>query len=983
MVPFRSRIAAAAAAGSLALLLAVPVQAQQTGRVQGSVVEAQNQQPLSGAQVYIPGTGLGTLTNVQGNYLLLNVPAGTHTLRVELIGYASQSRQITVTAGGVATANFELGASAIALDEVVVTGQGREMRRREIGNTITSVGTENLETAPISSMSEMLQGRAPGVNVLGGGGKAGQGTKVVLRGAASFSQGVEPVIYVDGVRMDNSQAFGVWTGGTAWTGLDDINPADVERIEIVKGAAAATLYGTEASNGVIQIFTKRGREGERGTWTYRGEYGASNVPSSYYGNVSVYGDWFHENYVNNAPLMEHQLSVNGGLEGFTYYASGTYRGTEGTVPNNDEEYMAGRVNLQLFPRDNLVVRLNTGYSNREVGFPQDANNIYGYGINALTAGPPGLFMPVDQIERIEVAGKSGRFTSGLTAEYSPFDNFSNRFTGGVDIVQYDNTEFQPYGANSFNPLGRKENYRRDATTLSFEYSGSFTYNFADFISSSLTGGLQAYQRILGAVDAYGRDFPAPGLSVVGSAATTFGWEWRLTTKSAGFFLQEQLGFWDRMFLTVGARADGHSAFGEDYPYQVYPKASLSYVLSEHDFVPRFFDNLRLRAAYGTAGQQPGAFDAVMTWNSVSALEGVPAVTPANLGNPELAPEVSNEFEAGIDLSVLNGRFGLEATYFDQTTTGALLPVRPPPSLGFQSTQLENVGEIANSGIELALTARLVETEDLSWGAQFNYTRTENEVTDLGGLPELYVHWTQATRLGFPVGAFFGDVYVNGDACPPAPSDLPAGADWSTACAVHSDGVLEYFDEPSLGVHNLGYIGPPFPTNTFQLSTDLTFKNRFHLRALVDHAGGQYVESATVRWMTRLSVPSGDEIVPDLAGGSTAAFCHEGSELYDDPAIQAFCDNPWPYGGRGNVVIPATYTKLRELTLSYDIPAEMMGNFGFRNGTVYLTGRNLWRDQDVRLLESEANYATGRDLSAQEYFISPIPRQFVFGLRLGF
>lgn len=985
MVPFRSRIAAIAAAGSLVAFLAVPLAAQQTGRVQGSVVNGQTQEPLSGAQVYIPGTGLGTLTNAQGNFLLLNVPAGTHQLRVELIGYSSQAQEITVAAGQVATANFELGQSAISLDEVVVTGQGRELRRREIGNTITSMSTEDLQTAPISSMSDMLQGRAPGVAILPGGGNVGQGTKVVLRGAASFSQGIEPVIYVDGVRMDNSAAMGVWTGGIGWSGLDDINPSDVERIEIVKGAAAATLYGTEASNGVIQIFTKRGREGDRGSWMYRGEYGAARTPTDWWG-VSVYSDWFVDNYVSTAPLTEHQLSVNGGVQGFTYYASGTYRNQDGVLPNNGEDYLSFRGNLQLFPRDNLVVRVNTGYSNRKVGFPQDANNIYGYGINALAAGPRGQFLPVYQIERIEATAKSGRFTSGATAEYTPFENFSNRFTLGVDIVNYDNTEFQPYGANSQNPFGRKDNYRRDATTLSFEYSGSFTYKFADYISSSLTAGLQAYERQIGANDAYGRDFPAPGLSVVGSAATTTGWEFRQTTKSAGFFLQEQVGFWDRMFLTVGARADGHSAFGADYPYQVYPKAAISYVLSEHSFVPSFFDNLRVRAAYGTAGQQPGAFDAIKTWSPTSALEGVPAVTPDNLGNPDLAPEVSNEFEAGVDASVLNGRIGLELTYFDQRTTGALLPVRQPPSLGFQNTQLENVGEIANQGVEVALNGTIMETQDIHWGGQINYTATKNTVTDLGELPELYVQWTQITRKDFPVGAFFGDSrYVNGDACPAAPSGVSA-ADWAAACQVYGPGVLEYFDSPNLGADNPGYIGPPFPTNTWQVSTDFSYKNRFHFRALLDHAGGQYVESATVRWLTRLNVVNGDTIVDSsLWGTNVAAWCHSDSDKFDDAAVQAACANPWPSGGRGNVIIDASYIKLREVTLSYDLPTDLLGNVGFRSGTVYLTGRNLWRHQDSMLLESEANYDTssGTQLEAQEYFIQPIPQQFVFGLRLGF
>lgn len=939
----------------LALLAASGLSAQQTGTIQGTVFNAMTQEPVAGAQVFLPGTSLGALSNSSGRYLIQNVPAGTHTVRVEIIGFSPHEGEVVVPAGGMVSQDFRLNTSAIALDEVVVTGQGREVSRREIGTSIAAVNTENIEMGPVKSMSDLLQGRAPGVNLLSGGGKVGQGSKLVLRGPGSFSQSIEPVIYVDGIRIDNSTASGVFTGGTSWSGLDDINPADVERIEIVKGAAAATLYGTEASAGVIQIFTKRGREGADNRWTYRGEAGFSNTPSDWW-DVSVYSDWFYNNYVDQAaPLMEHQLTTSGGQDGFSYYASGTYRMREGILPNNSEDYYAFRANLQLFPRQDLVVRINTGYSARDVAMPQDANNVYGYGINALTAGPVGNFMPVEAIELIEVGLTSGRFTGGTTLEYNPLDNLTNRAVFGVDIVNMDNTEFHPYGGHSLVPRGRKEVYQRNATSLSAEYNGTLTNDLLDWLSSSLTWGFQAYQKDTGVANAYGEQFPGPGLSTVGAAAVTSGWEYRLRTRSAGFFLQEHLGFWDRLFVTVGARADAHSAFGEDYPYQIYPKISGSWVVSSHDFTPDLFSSLRLRAAYGTAGQQPGAFDAVRTWDAASAFEGEPAVTPNNIGNPDLAPEVSHEIEVGLDAGILEDRFTVQATYFNQRTEGALLPVQYPPSEGFLSTQLENVGEIRNQGLELGAAARVIQTDEIAWNVGANLMLTKNEVTDLGDLEELYVQWTQATREGFPVGAFFGDRYI-----------------------VQNGEVVEVLDQPELGEDNPGYIGPAFPTRTFQLSTDATW-NRLSLRAMLDHSAGAYTESSTVRWLTRLEVPVDDEVVPELAGQRVAAYCHGNPE----PALQAFCENPWPSGGRGNVVMPTDFWKLREVSLSYDVPTDLSQLFRLSNATVYASGRNLWRHLETLSLEAEADYDTGDQLSNQEYFITPIPRQFVFGVRVGF
>lgn len=954
------------------LPLTAPVSAQATGRIVGQVTDASTQAPLSGVQVFIPGTQFGSLTNQDGRYLLLNVPAGTHTLRTVVIGYGAQETTINLDAGGTATANFALNISAVALDEVVVTGQGRETARREIGNSITTVSTEGLENAPVTSMSELLQGRSAGMTIMSGGGTVGQGSKIILRGAGSIAMGVQPLIYVDGVRIDNTDYSGVWTGGTSWSGIDDINPADIERVEVVKGAAAATLYGTEASAGVIQIFTKRGREGQTSNWTYSSEYGVNNTPKDWW-DVSLYAPWFYDNYVDNGTVMEQQLSTQGGLEGFSYFASGTYRTQVGMLPGNEEDYYSFRGNMQLFPREDLVLQLNTGYVERKVSMPQDANNIYGYGINAIAGGPTGLFMPIDEIQLIETQMKSDRFTSGLKAEWRPLEDLMLRATAGADILHFDNFEFQPYGANSFNPLGRKDNTRRNKTSLNVELAGAWFRQLTDDVKMDISAGFQAYTTDEGRSEAFGRDFPAPGLSTVGSAANTTGWEWRREQKSAGFYLQDQIGFKDYLFLTVGARADGHSAFGEDHPYEVYPKAAVSYVISEHGLFPDFVEQFRVRTAYGTAGQQPGAFDAVRTWQPASALEGVAAVTPQNLGNPELAPEKSYEFEGGFDADLFRGRLGIEATYYNQRTEGALIAVRYPPSEGFLSTQLENVGEIKNHGLEFSANGLIMELDNFRWSGAVNLHLTENEILNLGEEEELYQHWTQAHRVGFPLGAFYGDRFVVKDGQAVEVKDTP----W----VLDADGnpVLDENGNKITNEDNPGYIGPPFPTRTFQFSSTMDIFDRWHLRFMLDHSGGNYAESATIRWVARMTIPDGTEGVdPQFYGESALKICHETT----DKAILAFCESPWPTGGRGNVVMPADFWKLREITLSYDVPAEFLGNFGFDSGMLYFTGRNLWRSIDTWAMEAEANYSTN-DLSNQDYFITPIPRQFTFGLRLGF
>src|SRR5690606_32095001 len=314
-----------------------------------------------GAQVFIPGTSQGTLTNRDGGYLLAGVPAGSHTVRVSLIGYGSESRSVEVQAGQAATADFELRQSAIALDEVIVTGAGVATERRKLGNTVATIGTDALEEAPVSNVSELLQGREPGVVGLPSGGSAGEGAKIRIRGTSSLSQSNEPIVYVDGVRVDNAGGWGprVSTGGGGNPSrLDDINPDAIERVEILKGAAAATLYGTEASNGVIQIFTKRGSAGAP-RFTLQVEQGLTRYPGGRYkdhaGFVTTpeeaarlsefYGmdiqPWKAFAVDNISQLFEtghaqvYSLSATGGSENITYFVSGRYADEDGPFGAED------------------------------------------------------------------------------------------------------------------------------------------------------------------------------------------------------------------------------------------------------------------------------------------------------------------------------------------------------------------------------------------------------------------------------------------------------------------------------------------------------------------------------------------------------------------------------------------------------------------------------------------------------------------------
>ncbi|HEX2168369.1 MAG TPA: carboxypeptidase-like regulatory domain-containing protein, partial [Longimicrobiales bacterium] len=258
---------------------AIALQAQQaTGTVRGRVVTANTARPVGEVQVSVPGTGRGTATNADGQFLLLNVPAGTHTIRAELIGYSPLEQAITVTAGETVTVELELSESAIALDELVVTGTAGGQERRAIGNVVTQVrAAEAVETALIPNVQGLLNARASNVVVMPGTGMVGTGAKIRIRGASSLALSNDPLIYVDGVRVDNAQATGPSVqafGSSVISRWNDFNPDDIESIEVIKGPAAATLYGTEASKGVVHIITKKGKIGTP-VWNFSMRQGAS------------------------------------------------------------------------------------------------------------------------------------------------------------------------------------------------------------------------------------------------------------------------------------------------------------------------------------------------------------------------------------------------------------------------------------------------------------------------------------------------------------------------------------------------------------------------------------------------------------------------------------------------------------------------------------------------------------------------------------
>ena len=763
----------AAMPASLVPFSAMPAQGN-AGTVRGQVTRSSPGGGVAGAQVFVVGTRVGGVTDADGRYTFTGVPAGTQTVRVRALGFHPIDKTVDVVSGQTATVDFVVTSAPVSLDEVVVTGTAGSARKREVGN---SIGQVKLSEAPevTSTVSNLLTGRVAGVSVSGATGNSGAGSAIRLRGSTSVALTNQPLIYVDGVRTrsDEYPRNGIFTGTTQrganayGSPLNDINPEDIDRIEIVKGAAAATLYGTDAAAGVIQIFTKRGSQGAP-KWNAQFNTGFDKLQK--FGTDSV-PLLFMDPFVRNGVRYGGNLQVAGGAsETLRYLVSGGGDYTEGVLPNDNEKKYQLRTNMDFLPLRKIAMSWSSAYSNNLVAQTPAGNNAQGITLNAFrrdrnyfgSADPD----TIRQVLQQDLKSNIDRLILGTTITATPLANFSSRFTVGWDRAAVDNRNVRPYGFPNA-PLGVIQDQRWANNTLSTDWVNSYDFVPTQAFKVTASAGVQYVNSAVSDAVAFSENFPSPSDPTVASGALKNADENRQRVITGGAFGQALVGFRDRYFLTVGARIDGNTAFGTDFGFQVYPKVSGSWVISEEPFWSQSLGSLKLRAAYGAAGRAPTAFAAVQTWNPVG-WGGQPAVRPNNYGNKDLGPERTGELELGFEESALSGRLNVDFTYFNATTTDAIFNVRSVPSNGFLNNVLKNVGEMKKSGIEVAVTGTIIDRPQFGVNAGLNVSTNHSEVVSLGGAPAFSVGNFGWVIEGEPAPVVRGRVIRNPNAVGVAP-----------------------------------------------------------------------------------------------------------------------------------------------------------------------------------------------------------------------
>ncbi len=953
--------------------------------ITGTVTDQRSGLPLPGAQVIIIGTTTGAMTDDKGQYRIPGVPAGTVRLRVRLLGYGLVERTVTVQDGTPAVVNFTLSTSPLALDAVVVTGTPGGTQVREIGNAVGRIdAAEIARTSPSVNVQQVIGQRDPGVIVQPAAGMVGAGSAIRIRGTSSLSLTNQPIIYVDGVRIDNSASAGpaIRQGRTA-SRLNDFNPEDIESIEIIKGPAAATLYGTEASNGVIQILTKRGKSGaprldvtlrtgtnymkdpeERFRYTYGKNPNTAQVDS--FNIFDYYKQLTGKSIFTNGQLGNVDGSVSGGSDAARYFASANYGVNHGIVDYNWENTAGTRLNLSLLPSAKWKLDTYLNYSQNETRFAQAAD---GFGIwDMLVWSSPSLlntptkgfrYANPDIAGQIDSRSKVSRFTGGVDLRYQPTSWLTQQLKVGDDNGQTTNQVLfprVPFGdVNFFGARSGGEKTLEAVTT---------TFNTLDYaataktevhkISTATSAGAQYYRKQVSLVSAVGSNFATPDITTIGGAASTSSGETFVENKTLGMYVQEVLGFSNRLFITGAVRGDANSAFGSDFKAAYYPKLSASWVVSEEPFFQPYtgrINSLKLRGAWGEAGQQPDVFAALRLYAPQTGPGGVPVVTPSSFGNPALRPERGKELEVGFDLGLFNDRTTLTYTHYNKTTTDAIVLAPNRPSTGFPGSTVQNLGKVRNWGNELGLNVNVLNGQRVGWDFGVNYATAGNVVDDLGGVI------LQSARVGYPVGGIFFQRIATADFS-------PTGSLINVTCESAGGAPPQ-----SCSTAPQVYWGNSTPTWWGSVTNSVTLFEKLRLGANIDFQGGFH------------------QVDGDVAFGHTTF--QNSAKVYGapDPIFAAY-QTVIPRLGLG--YFDAGFAKLRELSASYQLPSTLAGRTGAQTASVTAAWRNvmtLWQAQHdiwgTRIFDSETRVPGSSELGFTYQTVIPPTSQIVLTVRMSY
>ena len=1003
----RSSVVGLIAAAFLAPAMAA---AQGTASITGTVTDSASGRPIPSVQVVVVGTTRGALSDDQGRFAVRGVSAGTWTVRAQRIGYRPQVRSITLGDGEAATASFTMTEVARVLSEVVSTGYGTDSRAT-VSNAVAKVDGETIQNKPVAGVDAALQGKAPGVQVTQNAGNPGAGITVRIRGSSSLSASNQPLYVVDGMPVIRENFSQLDLGGQDVTAVTSLNPDDVEDITVLKDAAAAAIYGSRGSNGVIVITTKRGRSGA-GRVHFSGYTGTQNIAHQVhmlnsteymtYMNEAAFNDGYGPDYFGvvgvddkktptdwqdeifrNAPVSNVNLSVGGGTDRIQYFVSGSAFDQRGIAIGSSYIRQSGRVNLDFNATEKLKLKTSVDLSHEDHGRIEGDNTIDGVVTNAIALQPylpshntDGTFTtPDDGLEYSNPLAlakynsahtKTLRAIGNLEATYNLFRDLTLTARAGADVLDLRDLNWNSPLVGGTYAVGAVGVGTQTATTANryvlesfFNYVmpalGASTLSTTVGASAEWNGSEQNYLRGEG----FGNEiFRYPGNA---SRITVYDGGWS-GANLASYFARANYSFAEKYLATASIRTDGSSRFGRNNRYGTFPAVSVGWVPTKEAFLAPLAEwvDIKLRASTGLTGNQAitSDFAPLERYGKANYGDAV-GIAQVSLANPDLKWESTREVDGGFDLTALDGRITFIGDWYRKKTSD-LLVLRPISTTSGLSSVWQNVGNIENKGVEAQVTTRNWTSDaknGFNWTTDFNISHNNNKVTKLYlGQPFTSgIRGVNRIEEGVPLGAFYTLVYK--------------GVDPATGDAMYAD----LNGDGTVNADDRTIVGSPHPKYTGGLRNDLTWmgvtlgsffqfnkgNQIYNAMGIFSNDGGYYNDNKQITVMSRWQKPGDvtDQPRPSYDGTSNA---RQVSSRY---------------------VEDGSYVRLQELRLAYELPSNWAAMSRMSSARVYVSGNNLktWTNYsgytpDVNSLGSGANTSLGTD-----FYAYPVARSVTFGI----
>ena len=1050
------------------------------GGISGVVLD-ENGGPLPGANVVIENTSTGVSTDFDGNFTI-NANSG-QVLVISYIGYTSE--YITIGNQDSITVSLQLDNE---LEEVVVTALGFAAVRDQQGSTSSVIATDDVIRSAEPTVVNALSGKASGVRITRSNGDPGAGSTIRIRGANTIDGSIQPLIIVDGVPMDNTTSY---AGGNNITGsnggvtqgsrLNDINPNDIESVQVLKGASAGALYGSKAANGVVVITTKKGSRGEAKI-TFKSSYSFDEISeriemqdtwgqgrSGVFGTnrAESWGDWIPgrsgsmdtyksgafftaengtvykaiedknstQTYVDEnfdsvfgtGHALQNDLTISGGGDNSTYFFSLGHLDQDGMIKNATYERTNARLNYEAKLNDKITLSSKMAYTFTKSNRIQQSSNVSGLMLGLLRTPPDfdgrdykGTYTSSGGTEYVN-RGRSYRKPIGQSSNQSytnplwtvneqtsltkvnritvtpqltikPTNWFSIITRGNVDVADDKRTYFFPVGDASSRANGQFQEDVLDIRNSSLDIIGKANFDLADNINLTATAGWsyndRKYNRISGNITGFLVNSSKQTTALnTSSEASSFD-NYRSFRRSNRGYGVLNLDVANELFLNVSGALESASTIDGSF---FYPAADVAWVVTESAIQSDAISFAKLRGSWGQVGVQPSAhkFETLAeggfgysTYSDPldSNLFGGGFRLDNNLGNPNLEPEIKTEWEIGADLRFLDDRMSLSFTYYDNIIEGILLDVTLSPSSGY-ATQYGNYGEMTNIGMEIDWGYDIIDEADFGLSTAINWSRNDNEVTDLYGTETINLSpgasVSSRAVVGYPLGVLYG---TGSKTNPDGSLDL------------NSNGFPQITSSPIV-------LGDPNPDWRAGVSMNMRYK-KWRLNAVLEHSHGGEFSPRTLWVLNRFGTTAEtanrltlDQPLVNYRGNTIAAGTTVRGNIKDFGGGPVLLDENWYRTGIGGgfgdnqaynfSIADATWTKLRDLSLSYIWDDSRIKSLGLSDVILTFTGRDLININEVDGIDPEINTKGVSVAQGVEYFTNPQTKGFLFSLTINY